>query len=403
MMRTIVRMVALCLYHVDAADCVCSSSDKIDGACKPLPKCYGDPFCSTIQNRCQFPIWARVAYGSPEGQISTRRLEPGEHATLELLSNLPQAKGARLYLYYKEPPYVPENASAATYQHFTQLLEFTTHQRDGVPMIDYDISGVDAAAFPVYMNVYSDDHGRFCGPVGSFKDLASFSDGCPTEEVDDFMGQRTCNGAFIYCLQNPDSEFCAKMNVIASKLNVSSSQIYGCQLDEAKGFTREVCQRINLGLCNCIEDRCKDCDMAPSDDPSTWFKIEPHNSYAQWLMKRGSYYSFSLFDYEANKQCLGTQLDIIACPYCEVIPPSPSPAPRPPSPKPVPSFSCCSKCTGFPDMAATCEANPFYCEPRCLSGLSLGCNADGKHQECRFCGRGEFPPCPRESVALFLL
>ncbi|KAK0421094.1 hypothetical protein QR680_015057 [Steinernema hermaphroditum] len=32
-------------------------------------------------------------------------------------------------------------------------------------------------------------------------------------------------------------------------------------------------------------------------------------------------------------------------------------------------------------------------DERCSNGESLGCNAGGQGQNCRFCGFGEFPPC----------
>ncbi|TKR82548.1 hypothetical protein L596_016366 [Steinernema carpocapsae] len=33
-------------------------------------------------------------------------------------------------------------------------------------------------------------------------------------------------------------------------------------------------------------------------------------------------------------------------------------------------------------------------DDKCSSGESLGCNAGGQGQNCRFCGFGDFPKCP---------
>ncbi|TKR82629.1 hypothetical protein L596_016320 [Steinernema carpocapsae] len=33
-------------------------------------------------------------------------------------------------------------------------------------------------------------------------------------------------------------------------------------------------------------------------------------------------------------------------------------------------------------------------DSRCSNGQSLGCNAGGQGQNCRFCGCGGFPKCP---------
>jgi hypothetical protein len=202
----------------------------------------------------------------------------------------------------------------------------------------------------------------------------------------------------LYCNRHStDSAFCTKMDRFGKKLNLSkaSAQIYGCQLSDSTGLTREVCQRINLGQCACTEEKCKDCDVWPSENPQDWYKEAPHNTYAQWVMRKGSYYAFSLFDIQANKQCLGSQLDVITCPQCSVDP-SPPPQPQPPSPPP-PTTSCCSKCTGFPNFEATCKATPFYCEPKCGSEVKEWCNADGQHKECRFCGGPGQAPCPDQA------
>jgi endoglucanase Acf2 len=41
---------------------------------------------------------------------------------------------------------------------------------------------------------------------------------------------------------------------------------------------------------------------------------------------------------------------------------------------------------------------PVYYEPACSTGLSLGCNAGGQGQNCRFCGFQTFPPCPKPTI-----
>ena len=51
------------------------------------------------------------------------------------------------------------------------------------------------------------------------------------------------------------------------------------------------------------------------------------------------------------------------------------------------------------EPAAVCTNNPSepcYYDPSCSEGESLGCNAGGVDQNCRFCGFGEFEdvPCP---------
>jgi len=41
---------------------------------------------------------------------------------------------------------------------------------------------------------------------------------------------------------------------------------------------------------------------------------------------------------------------------------------------------------------------PFFWDPTCADNMGLGCNADGIHAECRFCGQRPFEgvPCPEE-------
>jgi len=41
---------------------------------------------------------------------------------------------------------------------------------------------------------------------------------------------------------------------------------------------------------------------------------------------------------------------------------------------------------------------PFTWDPSCLGG-GLGCNADGSHMECRWCGFDPYPPCPETQEA----
>ena len=40
-----------------------------------------------------------------------------------------------------------------------------------------------------------------------------------------------------------------------------------------------------------------------------------------------------------------------------------------------------------------------YYEPECTTTISLGCNAGGQGQNCRFCGFNVYPPCPQTTVA----
>merc|ERR1711948_162730 len=46
--------------------------------------------------------------------------------------------------------------------------------------------------------------------------------------------------------------------------------------------------------------------------------------------------------------------------------------------------------------------SPYYWEPGCSMGMH-GCNADGKHVHCRFCGEGGFADihCPGSQVCEF--
>ena len=44
------------------------------------------------------------------------------------------------------------------------------------------------------------------------------------------------------------------------------------------------------------------------------------------------------------------------------------------------------------------EATPFVWDPSCQGG-GVGCNADGSHMECRWCGFGPYLPCPPASIA----
>jgi endo-1,4-beta-xylanase len=66
--------------------------------------------------------------------------------------------------------------------------------------------------------------------------------------------------------------------------------------------------------------------------------------------------------------------------------PEPTPAPTPGTEAPVATPACC-QWSGSP------PATRAYCDPSCVNG-GLGCNADGRHAECRFCGSEHWPACP---------
>jgi len=57
-----------------------------------------------------------------------------------------------------------------------------------------------------------------------------------------------------------------------------------------------------------------------------------------------------------------------------------------------------SLCTFAPEANEPAHPYKYYWEPLCwdTSAHILGCKADGIHEECRFCGGGEYTsiPCP---------
>jgi len=61
-----------------------------------------------------------------------------------------------------------------------------------------------------------------------------------------------------------------------------------------------------------------------------------------------------------------------------------------------------SLCTFPPSSSHPSTPFQYYWEPRCWSTSEhvLGCNADGIHKECRFCGGGHFEsvPCPEGAL-----
>jgi len=59
--------------------------------------------------------------------------------------------------------------------------------------------------------------------------------------------------------------------------------------------------------------------------------------------------------------------------------------------------------TPSPEIAGDChfQQTPvihYFWDPKCLPRGGPGCRADGRHMECRFCGRGPFPACPTGPV-----
>jgi len=53
------------------------------------------------------------------------------------------------------------------------------------------------------------------------------------------------------------------------------------------------------------------------------------------------------------------------------------------------------ECT-FPNVPPSFET--FVWDPSCRGSGGLGCNADGIHQECRYCGFGPYADCPQDSI-----
>jgi len=61
--------------------------------------------------------------------------------------------------------------------------------------------------------------------------------------------------------------------------------------------------------------------------------------------------------------------------------------------------------TPSPEIAGDCHFKHvptihYFWDPNCLPRGGPGCNADGKHMQCRFCGTGPFPSCPTSPVKL---
>jgi ribosomal protein L37E len=61
-------------------------------------------------------------------------------------------------------------------------------------------------------------------------------------------------------------------------------------------------------------------------------------------------------------------------------------------------IACPSSLCTFPPASPPAAPYRYYWEPKCYSSTAyvLGCNADGIHPECRFCGTQEFTSieCP---------
>ena len=320
--------------------------------CRPevatLDSCPSKMPCVNIKNHCSVTLWAVVTSGSPATVWGSKRLAKGE--TIQFVLPSLTVTAGRIYLYYKDPvsfgqePYTAFPVQDDPSNDYAQLLEFTFGVRrastDNVrtPFVDYDISYVDAAALPILMNspgALGSGTGPFpgrpnhlCKMTYNTCPLSHFYNSCPTfkKSIVSDISVAQCISSHHLCnlVSNGKAEdvngMCAAMDrfkpMLMEGARCPSCTIYGCVLDDRGrngNLTADSCAAINRGLCQSPEN----CPPPSHEDPSTWYRSDPLNSYASWL-SQSSYnvFTFSLDDIVGNVNCASKQLDVFACPKC---------------------------------------------------------------------------------------
>eukprot|EP00755_Sulcionema_specki_P024832 Sspe_Gene.81993::Locus_53419_Transcript_2_4_Confidence_0.333_Length_1408::g.81993::m.81993 len=308
----------------------------------PLSACPDNKHCLNIMNRCRFPLYVVVTAWSPPTVYADFNLYPGQAHQVD---SIPSRVGSgRIYLYYKDPALlgqrrfggsVPVEVPQSLVQSHAQLLEFTFGKnRLEQPFIDFDISYVDSAALPVYMN----SPGAIGAGIGPRPSLPSrtckrayntcpievLQTNCPThlKHIDPVSNAAQCVSAHHHCLAVHRNEttkhqdmcrnierFKPLLGSEGSRDQCPSCMLFGCvNAGEPGHISVEQCMAVNHGKC-----------ASPDDCPPKRTPEEPvvTNPYATWLTSISTnVFSFSLDDHLGNSHCTAQQLDVVACPMC---------------------------------------------------------------------------------------